>query len=114
MSMQHNGYMCEKGSTQGKLKTVRVMSIFGVSVHLRWHLISRVVPADIEDFFVFVGIVDWHRHVIVGRKNLCLSVLVQNGLIPTRTSSKSSLNLCFNRSEYLSKSVASSLSRLAT
>jgi hypothetical protein len=75
MSMQHSGYICEKGKTHGKLGQsveLGVGTTEGLSVDLRLFLLGllRAIPADIEHFVIlFLGLY-WHWHVIIRGHNL--------------------------------------------
>lgn len=55
-----------EGEHTRKSDMVLVYKFRWISEHSRWQLILLgAVPTDIDDFFVFVWIVDWHWHVII-------------------------------------------------
>jgi imidazolonepropionase-like amidohydrolase len=74
--MQHSGYICEKGRTQGKLAQGQ-RRVFAVSskkekkkILLLFSVLFRCIPTDVDDLVVLVGIVDGHWHVVVGGNDL--------------------------------------------
>ena len=78
MSIQHSGYICEKGSTHGKLveccKPRFMPRRRKVLPKLSRHFILRK-PAHVDNLVVFIRRVDSHRHVVIRGDDL-LVVLV--------------------------------------
>lgn len=66
MSIQHNGYICEKGKTHGNLQSLDLSRIGSVKdLRKLFERFLRSKPTDVGHLLIFFSSINSHGHVVI-------------------------------------------------